>query len=457
MVALFVLLLSGQAPTAGEEASLEEVQRRNAQLEERVRRLESAQLETAIEDYLASNAASGADSILPGGLALRFSGEVRVRGEIQHHLYSPEDAAGERSFDLVRLRTRLRVDVDVTDNVGAIVELQDVRLFGEEGSTIADSEGLDLKRGTIIVKKIGGEPLSVELGRFVMHYGDQRIIGHLEWVDQGRTYDGLRLHYQPERWWLDLFAVRVRETTPPVTDDDQWMAGLYGGRGCVEAYALLFSDDKPAMGELLMDGTRFVTLGARLHRTPGPWDYTGEVTVQTGEVRGDDLDAVGVALKGGYTFAEAEWRPRVGLEVDLATGDDNPADGRQKGLQTLFPTNHGHYGFADLVGWNNLLDLRLTASARPCDSLTVTLDFHHFRRLEERGPWVNAAGALIRPGLAGSDRHLGDEIDLTFTWKPRKGLSLLFGYSLFLPGGFVAAGGSDPVAHFVYLQTSVGF
>ncbi|NJN14562.1 MAG: alginate export family protein [Planctomycetes bacterium] len=234
-----------------------------------------------------------------------------------------------------------------------------------------------------------------------MHYGDQRVIGHLEWFDQGRSYDGIRAHYAPEKWWLDLFAVRVRETTPPVMDDDQWFAGLYAGCDWAEAYALLFADDMAMAGETTTDDTRFLTLGLRVHRKRGNWDYSAEFTFQTGEVKGDDLSAFGFAAVGGYTFADADWTPRVGIEVDFATGDEDPTDGDQGTLQTLFPTNHLHYGYADLLGWANLLDLSLHLSAKPSETVTITLDFHHFRRVEERGGWFNAGGAAY-PGPARS-------------------------------------------------------
>jgi hypothetical protein len=459
---LFAGALAAAAPHAaaqgpGEAPGLDDLARRNKELEDRVRRLEGAALAEDVarylEERLPSAEAAGAESLVPGARALRISGEIRVREEIQDHLYSPKDAAGDLSFDFAHMRTRLRFDVDIVENLAAVVEFQDIRTLGEEGSTTADAEGVDLKRGTIVFKRIAAQPLDVELGRFVMAYGDQRLIGHLEWFDQGRTYDGLRAIYKGETIWLDAFAVRVRETLTP--DDDQWFTGLYGGRDWLEAYALLFSDDMAMAGETVTDDSRFVTLGLRIADKTGDWDYSTEVVVQLGDLRGDDLDAFGFAVVFGRTFPEAGWRPRVAFEVDYATGDEDPTDGDSEQLQTLFPTNHLHYGYADLLGWSNLLDLHLKIQMKPMDRVTVEAGYHHFRRPEEAGAWVNAGGAIVRPGLAGSSSHLGDEVDLTVTWKPKDALAFLLGYSLFLPGGFVEDTGPSPVAHFIYLETRV--
>lgn len=460
----FIAVLLLAAAARGQEGvTLEELQRRNEALEERVRSLEKGRLETEVESYLAEQhaAAQGAEGLHPGALALRISGELRIREEVQDHVYRPQDPDAVESFEFAHMRTRLRFDVDVLENLGVVIEFQDVRILGEEGSTTADAEGVDLKRAYIDFRRVGGRSVDVEAGRFVMQYGDHRHIGHLEWFDQGRTYDGLRVLCAPDPLWVDFFAVRVRETIQPggviAPDDDQWLLGLYGGSKSLEGYALLFGDDMAAAGETGVDDTTFVTLGARVHGKPGSWDYTGEASFQVGGVRGDDLSAFAFAAMGGYTFADAAWRPRIGLEVDYATGDDDPADGDNGQFQTLFPTNHLHYGFLDLVGWSNILDLRASLALQPSEKWKVTLDVHHFRRPESAGAWVNAGGAVIRGGLAGSDRHLGDEVDLTVTWKPSAPLSFLFGYSIFVPGGFVEDTGDDPLSHFLYLETRVIF
>lgn len=462
-VGLLALFLCAPLAYPEDPASrLQQLEERNRKLEERVRVLERSQLDEEVERYLEQQeAAQGQEGLLPGAQALRITGEIRIRQEFQDRVYRPADADGDESFEFAHMRTRLRFDVDVLDNLGVVIELQDIRIFGDELSTIGDSEGVDLKRGMIVFRQVGGRPITVEAGRFVMYYGDHRLIGHLEWFDQGRTYDGLRVRIAPEGGFLDFFAVRVRETVGPggliVPDDDQWFAGAYGGTERLEAYALVFGDGRAAAGETGVDDTLFVTLGLRAHGKRDGWDYTAEVAFQTGDVHGDDLSGFAFAVVGGYTFEDLAWRPRVGVEVDFATGDEDPTDGETEQFQTLFPTNHLHYGYMDLVGWSNVLDLRVNVTLRPRERWTITIDFHHLRRPEETGAWVNAGGAVIRPGLAGSDGHLGDEVDLTVVWKPNDPLSFLLGYSIFVPGGFVEETGGDPTAHFLYVQTRVKF
>lgn len=440
----------------GADAPVGDLAKRNAALEDRVRKLEAAALEEDVRNYLdATEAVQGGDGLLPGGRALRVSGEVRIRWEVQDNLYSPADPDGERSFNFAHMRTRLRFDLDVLENVAAVVEFQDIRTLGEEGSTTADSQGVDLKRAEMIFRQILGEPLMVEAGRFVMAYGDHRLIGDLEWFDQGRTYDGIRSRYGTDDFWIDGFWVVVRQTIP--ADDSQNFGGLYGHWKWLEAYALLLMDHTALVGEVGTGHTDLVTLGLRAARETGRWKYTAEAAFQTGDVRGDDVSAFAVAVWIRYTLAETSWKPQLILEVDYASGDDDPADGDNGQMQTLFPTNHMWYGYADLVGWSNILDLRLALSATPRETITITVEYHHFRRPEDQGAWINAGGAVVRPGAIGVSNHLGDEIDFTFTWKPARQVSFLLGWSIFFPGGFLEDTGDSPVANFAYVQGRVTF
>jgi len=450
---------------AGEDPTVEELARRNAELEQRVDQLEKTALAEDIDNYLRETdvaaQAEGGTSLLPGGLSIAFSGEVRVRGEVRDHNYAPGDPDGQNSFNFVHMRTRLRTDIDILENLAVVIELQDIRNWGAEGSTVASVtgatlKGFDLKRGYIHFKKIGGAAVDVELGRYVMFYGDQRLVGHLEWLDQGRSYDGLRALFHPESgWWVDFFAVNIRETL--AVNDDRTFVGFYGGKSWLQAYVMLLSDDMAMAGEVAPGKTLFVTLGFRIARKTGNWDYSVEVPFQVGEARGDNLQAFAFAAVFGYTFQQVRWKPRAAIEVAYASGDGNPTDGDADQFQHLFPTNHLYYGWMDLVGWSNILNLRLHLVAKPTEKITVMLDYHYFWRPEEQGNWINAAGAIIRPGAPGTSQHLGDEVDLQIMWKPNKPLSFLAGYAIFLPGGFISQTGQDPVAHFFYLQARAKF
>ncbi len=379
---------------------------------------------------------------LPNSVALAVSGEVRIRGEMRNNI-TPAD--GDDIGEWVHMRTRLRADLDVSDNLTGVVELQDVRTLGGEGGTTAILAGVDLKRGEIIIRNIGGAPLTLEAGRMVLSYGNDRIIGNLEWVDQGRTYDGLKLSVSKKSFFVDLFGMRIRDSRVAWGNDsagDREFLALYAGarelpaKTQIEFYAILLRDEATTTGESNSGNALFGTFGGRLDTNPGPVDFTAELATQAGRLNGEDLMAWAFAVKGGFT-ADAPVKPRIGFEVDYASGDEDPGDGESEQFQHMFPTNHMHYGYADLVGWSNIWDLRGNFAIKPTENLLFTCDYHNFRLASTSGGWIDAGGNTLQAGDVSARHHLGDEIDLLVKWKAMKGLSFLGGWSYFWAGDFV--------------------
>ena len=447
------------APPALGPTNLSDAELRNLELEKRVEQLERKQLDSDIEAYLdqvpSFDSAQGADNLTPGSQSLRVSGQVRFRGEIRDHLYS-DNREGALSFNLVRQRTRLRFDLDVIENLNVTVEFQDVRTWGEAQKTTGDLEGVDIKRAFAQFNNLGGKPIDLQVGRQVLFYGDQRLIGHLEWVDQGRTYDGIRLKAHPENYFVDVFAMNIRETL--AADNDRYLYGIYGGPKFLDLYILGTQDLQRGTGETGLSGNTFyVTLGFRFHGKKGGFDYKVEVPFQIGELNGDDLTAWAAAATLGYTFEGARWQPRIYFEFDYASGDKDPTDGDVEQFQTVYPTNHLYYGNADQVGWENIMSFRLGVMVKPKTNWSVRLDYFHMRRPEEAGNWVAATGATIRPGALGTSSHLADEVDLIITWKPSKPVKVDFGWTVFFPGGFIEETGASPTATFIWLSGRVIF
>ena len=48
----------------------------------------------------------------------------------------------------------------------------------------------------------------------VLAYGDERLVGPLEWLNFGRTFDAVKLHQVWETGWLDVFTASVVRPQP---------------------------------------------------------------------------------------------------------------------------------------------------------------------------------------------------------------------------------------------------
>jgi len=422
------------------------------------------EIEQIVDRALEERRDAAAKLELPGLKSLKISGENRIRGELRSNWYNPLDPLGQDDLDWVRMRNRIRFDVGVNDHIDAIIELQDIRYWGQSGATVAVNTfntGVDLKRGEVIFKHLFESPFEIEAGRYVMAYGDQRLIGHLEWLDQGRSYDGLRLRWNEKTWYADLFGVKVREV--PIGNNDLNFAGIYAGSRDAdsvingEGYFLLYNDQLETAGETGTGRSDVYTIGGRIFGKADIIEYSLEAAYQGGKWNGDTLKAYAWAAKVNLNLQDAPLKPNFLIEVDNASGDDDTTDGDQGTFRTLFPTNHIHYGYADLLAWMNMWDIRLGFGLWLTEGFRFSFDYHHMRLMQAQGGWYGAGGGLIRTGTTGDSRYLGDEIDFELKWQPWKPLNLLLGWAHFFEGPFVRDTGGGGDSDLLYLQSHVRF
>lgn len=336
-------------------------------------------------------------------------------------------------------------------------------VLGAEGDDTFDFRQLYIELGD-------SKGLSAKLGRQLLSYGDERLIGPLEWNNFSRSWDAAKLRYESEKWWLDAFAgslVKIADDQLNRSDlfdneglgTNQMLSGLYFsstalGFQTTDLYALYLHEGFET------GDSDFFTFGTRWKSTPkafGPWDYTAELVAQTGDVKGKDLAAFAGHVEGGYTFA-GDWKPRVALDYSYGTGDDNAADGEVGTFQNLYPTNHLYYGYMDAFSWQNVHDVNLQFKFAPTAKTTVRLDYHAFWLANTNDAWYRANGtAKVRDITPSASGYAGSEVDLTLTYAPEKWLSFMAGYSHFFAGDYLSDTGASSDADFAYVQMTIKF
>jgi hypothetical protein len=311
---------------------------------------------------------------------------------------------------------------------------------------------------------------SFKVGRQILTYGDERLIGPLEWNNLTRTWDAAKLRYVGDKWSIDGFAASLVTIQPDSFNKSdlfnngglgrhQLLSGIYFSTTALDFqttdfYALYLHEEYP------VGDTDFVTLGTRWKSTPkafGPWDYTVELAAQAGDVKGKDLAAFAGHAELGYTF-DAPWKPRLALDYSYGTGDGNGADGKVGTFQNLYPTNHLYYGYLDAASWQNMHNLNASLKLAPTAKITARLDYHAFFLADTNDAWYRANGiAAVRPITPGADSYAGSEVDVTVTYAATKNLSFMAGYSHFFAGSYLSDTGKSDDANFAYLQATLKF
>lgn len=329
-----------------------------------------------------------------------FGGQVRPR---------LESRTGADAF--VSMRTRAHV-THARDRLGVFVQIQDVRLWGEELSTTGDfsADALDLHQGWLAV---GSDSAWLRIGRQEIALGDERLVGAVGWLQQARSFDGLRLRLPLAPVAIDLIGVQLGESAAATPAVDRELGGAYATwTGRLRAEAFLLADGH--------DRWRWTTGGRLLGRTGG-FDWRAEATLQRGATASSDVAAWMLGASVGRDAGPVG----VTLWYDLLSGDDDPLDGASRVFDTLFGTNHRYYGQADVftdipahTGGRGLQDVALVLDGVIAGT-SVELALHRF----------DAAAAA---GLTSS--RFGEEIDLTLGRPLGDGLRLSGGASWLRPG-----------------------
>lgn len=372
---------------------------------------------------------------------------VRMAGQVRPRLEGRTPVQG--SWDtFTSMRVRGAMDARLERGVRVFVQVQDVRIFGEESNTLGDfsADNLDLHQGYLELASVPGVGGTLRVGRQEMALGEQRLVGAVDWAQQGRSFDGLRYILAPTGpVTLDLFGMKLRDETAGTQEFDSefvgvWSALALGGAGSLDVFGLFLRESR----EL---GTDLRTFGGLWRADVGRVKVRIEGSLQGGTRGESDVSAYmfGVAASGGISGGGT-----VGLSYDHLSGDDDPDGGESRVFSTLFATNHIFYGLADYftdipahTGGLGLRDLALKYGFDPWAGTRFSADLHHFRAAKR--------GSL-------STTTLGNELDLTFSRRISQELGLVAGYSFFQARtGMEELGRLNEDGHWAYLMLNAVF
>ena len=355
--------------------------------------------------------------------------------------------------------------------------------LGAEGD-----DSFDLRQAYIEFSDYSKSPWGLKVGRQILSYGDERLVGAFDWNNFGRTFDAVKLTYKTKGFTLDAFtSTPVVATRNKFNQSDLFngtesnrgliFSGIYAtldelSFGSVDLYSLFIDEPRGntanLQGAVSTTGANarhsdFVTLGTRIKGDPkklNGLEFQGEFAYQVGDVRGLSLNAFAANVGVGYNF-DLPMKPRIYAEYNYASGDSNSADGDVGTFQNLFPTNHKFYGIMDVFAWQNLHNAMLSFKVSPSKTVTAQVDYHAFWLADTNDTWYRANGiTAVRPLNARSraaSNYAGSEVDFVVTWNPSKNLQVQGGYSHFFAGDYLKNTGSSSDADFGYVQATITF
>ncbi len=362
------------------------------------------------------------------------SGEIRERSELDGRGM----IAGTHSDAYHLLRSRLAASAAVDSNLTVRLELQDARTFGSNAAAGGGSPTLDLRQGYIDIRDIAGLPLSVRVGRQARSYGNERLIGRVDWSNTGQSFDGVVARIGGATASLDILgAAIVRRSNSPAYNRDHILAGGWGTLGAlapgtsVQGYFLFDTPYRDSVRQYRK------TTGFYSRGFAGSFDFEIEGGYQFGEWRRDGetaqrktIDAWMGGLRGGYTFSDID-SLRIGVGVDRLSGNDPARPATHGAFSALYGTHHRFYGSMDY-----LVDVPGATRGLGLEQLIVQVSFVPLQGMK-LGAELHFFGLATDPRIAdpalpaATSKTIGREIDLSAAFQATRALNIAAGFSLF--------------------------
>lgn len=348
--------------------------------------------------------------IAPGGMpGFRVSLGANLRERIESNDAALFGIGSARSNTYLIQRVEVHADAHAGEHWQFFVQLADARAYGKNAVTPVDRNPLDLEQAFAAYSgALGGGTLKFRIGRQEMAFDLQRFIAVRDGPNVRQAFDALWVDYEYRKWRFIAYATQPVQNRNAATFDDVSNRDLtFSG--------VRFERQSVGPGDLSGYWSRYDRSNARFIDASGAerrdvWDlrYTGaqgrfdwdvEAMLQTGTVGDSRIGAWAIGSIAGYRL-DAPWSPRVAVQIDAASGDRHPHDGRIGTFNPLFPNGY-YFTLAGYTGYSNLIHVKPSVTLKPTANLAL-LGALGFQWRETTGDAIYLQGNQSVPGSAGN-------------------------------------------------------
>ncbi len=358
---------------------------------------------------------------------------------------------------------------------------------------------LGIRAGYMLIRNFAGiKGLGLKAGRQYLVFGDQSLLGHFDWANTGFSFDGIRTDYNTDFMNSSFGWFRISETDLPQgaplgsggpnlsptgqaknANGDVDMLVFYNQIktvpwSLIEPFYIYYKNNLGATGNNAQglgtpkhgNQTRHM-IGNRIAVKKGSFDFSNEIVYQFGQM--GDTAASASSLCGdpggegkclhinawatrnwiGYTAFHLPGKPRIAFNFDYASGDGranctlNAAYGDCKTANTfenLYPTNHIHMGYMDVMAWKNMMSFSGNFQARPTNDDHIEVWYTNLHLANARDNWYRASqGVYVFSRPDNTVTHIGDEISAVWTHFFMNGMvAFQTGYGHLFPGPYIS-------------------
>jgi hypothetical protein len=278
-------------------------------------------------------------------------------------------------------RLQLHADIRIADHWQLFTQVEDARAEDKKAIGPADENPLDLRMAFVAyVTTLGDGVLKARVGRQDFAFDLQRFVSLRDGPNLRQSFDAAWINYELAPWRFIAFASHPVQYQHDEHFDDtsnrhfafhtlRVERQVLGGDE-LSAYYSRYELDDSSFPDAAGNERRNI-LDVRFAGTEGAVDWDVEAMGQQGHVGSAEARAWAFGGRGGYRFQSAPWTPRLGVQLDIASGDRHAGDGRLQTFNPLFPNGY-YFALAGYTGYANLIHIKPSLTVKPNKRLAVT-------------------------------------------------------------------------------------
>jgi hypothetical protein len=321
--------------------------------------------------------------------------------------------AGNVSNTYLLQRFQLHADIHWDEHWQGFVQIEDVRTVNKRVITGADRNPWDLRLAFVAyTRTFDTGTFKARVGRQDFAFDLQRFVSLRDGPNVRQSFDAIWADWETGKWrFIGFVSQPVQYNDLHPFDDTSnphfrfstlRVERLVFGHNELSAYYSIYSRDNARYLDAVGNERREI-YDVRFAGAISGLDWDLEGMAQRGNVGDKDIDAWASGARLGFTWDIASWRPRVGIQLDAASGDRHPGDQTLGTFNPLFPNGY-YFTLAGFTGYTNLLHVKPSLTVKPITRLTVMAALG-FQWREVTSDAIYVQPNIPLPGTAGQGGH----------------------------------------------------